>query len=109
MVPEQITAAAKSASSTNPALALRLETPALVTWENGAWKAKHFTPYLSSQENSAFGEGPKVWMDTARLLSEYYIPSSHNTYLAGNQLMGTSTIEGYIRALLRNCRGVERK
>ena len=33
-------------------------------------------------------------------------------YLAGNQLVGVSTIEGYIRALLsllHSCRSVERK
>ena len=107
--PEQIAAAAKSSSSTEPTPIPPTETLPPVTWENGAWKVKHFISFLLSQENSAFGEKPTVWMDMTRPLSEYYISSSHNTYLVGNQLMGTSTIEGYIRALLHSCRSVERE
>lgn len=40
-------------------------------------------------------------------LSSYYICSSHNTYLIGNQLVGASSVEGYVRALLGGCRSVE--
>lgn len=40
-------------------------------------------------------------------MSDYYISSSHNTYLVGHQLVGVSTIEGYIRASLHSCRSVK--
>jgi phosphatidylinositol phospholipase C, delta len=40
-------------------------------------------------------------------LSSYYICSSHNTYIVGNQLIGSSSVEGYIRALLGGSRSVE--
>lgn len=67
-----------------------------------------FTSFLLSSDNSAFIEQRgKVWHDMTRPLSEYLISSSHNTYLIGNQLVGSSTIEGYIRALLHSCRSVE--
>ncbi|OCB89387.1 PLC-like phosphodiesterase [Sanghuangporus baumii] len=67
-----------------------------------------FTNFLLSTDNSAFADqNGKVWQDMTLPLSEYYISSSHNTYLVGHQLVGVSTIEGYIRALLHSCRSVE--
>lgn len=67
-----------------------------------------FSTFLISPENSAFSEqnGP-IWQDMTQPISDYYISSSHNTYLVGHQLVGVSTIEGYIRALLHSCRSVE--
>lgn len=69
-----------------------------------------FCSYLTSPENSAFSEQNRgIWQPMNRPISEYYVSSSHNTYLVGNQLVGVSTVEGYIRALLHGCRSVESK
>ena len=40
-------------------------------------------------------------------LNEYFISSSHNTYLLGRQVAGASSVEGYIAALVKGCRCVE--
>lgn len=69
-----------------------------------------FSSFLLSPDNAVFSEhGTSIWQDMTQPLSDYYISSSHNTYLVGHQLVGVSTIEGYIRALLHSCRSVERK
>ncbi|KAG9127417.1 hypothetical protein FRC07_014097 [Ceratobasidium sp. 392] len=63
-----------------------------------------FGAYLTSSANDVIRAAPE---DETRPLNEYYISSSHNTYLVGHQLYGASTVEGYRNVLLRGCRSVE--
>ena len=67
-----------------------------------SWTVDSLSEYLLSPDNT-----PAQLYDMSRPLSEYFISSSHNTYLIGEQWRGESTVEGYIRVLLAKCRCVE--
>lgn len=75
---------------------------------NGLMTIEGFRQMLLSDQHSIFKqEHTTVFQDMDQPLSHYYIASSHNTYLIGNQLAGESSVEGYIRAFLKGCRSVE--
>jgi len=67
----------------------------------------HFLMFSELQDVMDPQEKLQVTEDMTQPLSHYWIASSHNTYLTGNQLTGESSIKGYIEALKRGCRCVE--
>ncbi|XP_066217223.1 1-phosphatidylinositol 4,5-bisphosphate phosphodiesterase zeta-1 [Saccopteryx leptura] len=67
-----------------------------------------FTRYMCSSECLLFNnEFKKVYQDMHHPLQDYFISSSHNTYLVSDQLVGPSDIWGYESALVKGCRCLE--
>ena len=65
-----------------------------------------FQSFLCSTDNSALDQA-KTTHPLDRPLNEYFVSSSHNTYLLGRQVAGESSTEAYISALQKGCRCIE--
>ncbi|KAL2164536.1 hypothetical protein VTH06DRAFT_3753 [Thermothelomyces fergusii] len=70
-----------------------------------AWDFNEFLRYMTSSTASAVAPSPEE--DLSWPLASYFISSSHNTYLTGNQLSSDSSAEAYKNVLLRGCRCIE--
>ncbi|XP_072297138.1 1-phosphatidylinositol 4,5-bisphosphate phosphodiesterase delta-1-like isoform X2 [Eucyclogobius newberryi] len=67
-----------------------------------------FLMYLHKPEALILNPDHKdLYQDMSLPLNQYFISSSHNTYLMEDQLKGPSSTEAYVRALLKGCRCVE--
>lgn len=69
---------------------------------------KEFTSYLFSHHNELWdSQHNSVNQDMTQPLSNYWISSSHNTYLTGDQFSSISSVEAYARCLNQGCRCIE--
>lgn len=67
-----------------------------------------FLEYLLSRANDIWKQRHgEVYQDMTRPLTEYFIASSHNTYLCKRQFFDAASIEAYISVLRSGCRCVE--
>ena len=66
--------------------------------------SRRLLQYLGSDEADAMAP---VTLDASHPISDYFVSSSHNTYLWGNQLYGKASTKAYQKVLERGCRCVE--
>eukprot|EP00050_Salpingoeca_kvevrii_P000842 m.157339 g.157339 ORF g.157339 m.157339 type:complete len:1076 (+) comp10227_c0_seq1:138-3365(+) len=90
------------------------ECASLITqYEPSSRQAQHmigidgFTNYLLAEGSIFKKEHATVYQDMMQPFNNYYIASSHNTYLLGDQLRSESSPEAYHRVLKQGCRCVE--
>ncbi|KIW93468.1 uncharacterized protein Z519_06073 [Cladophialophora bantiana CBS 173.52] len=78
-----------------------------VMQRSGLIDANAFASFLVSKDCHVYAKPEASVPNFDRPLGEYFISSSHNTYLTGWQVGGTASAETYITALRHGCRCVE--
>lgn len=71
------------------------------------WELNDFLHYMTSPATNFIAAPDPKTQDLSWPLSSYFISSSHNTYLTGNQLYSESSTDAYKNVLLRGCRCIE--
>ncbi|KAF1962124.1 PLC-like phosphodiesterase [Byssothecium circinans] len=66
-----------------------------------------FQAFLMSDKHNSIYKPANDTPQLNRPLNEYFISSSHNTYLLGRQVADESSIEAYITTLQKGCRCIE--
>ncbi|KIW03442.1 uncharacterized protein PV09_05212 [Verruconis gallopava] len=70
----------------------------------------NFAAFQDLMTRTSLGKGINTSRTEQKLdrpLNEYFISSSHNTYLLGRQVVGQSSTEAYVSALTQGCRCIE--
>ena len=76
--------------------------------ESEPWDLQEFSRYVMSAHNTWWSpDSKRRTHDLSQPITHYFINSSHNTYLTGDQLMSDSNPNMYTYALLSGCRCVE--
>ncbi|KIX05554.1 uncharacterized protein Z518_06426 [Rhinocladiella mackenziei CBS 650.93] len=73
----------------------------------GLIDANAFASFMLSKDCHVYSKPEEPSPHFDHPLNEYFISSSHNTYLTGWQVGGTSSAEAYITALRHGCRCIE--
>ncbi|XP_077939014.1 1-phosphatidylinositol 4,5-bisphosphate phosphodiesterase zeta-1-like [Gasterosteus aculeatus] len=67
-----------------------------------------FFRYMESKDCCVFDQAhTSVYQHMEKPLSNYFISTSHNTYLTGDQIVGKSHLDAYVSALMKGCRCLE--
>ncbi|KAM9855093.1 1-phosphatidylinositol 4,5-bisphosphate phosphodiesterase zeta-1-like [Aulostomus maculatus] len=67
-----------------------------------------FLRFMESKNCCVFDQAhTSVYQDMDQPLTSYFISSSHNTYLMGDQIIGKSHLDAYVCALRKGCRCLE--
>ncbi len=74
-----------------------LHIPPLLARQRWSMTFEGFLRYMESKDCCVFDQAhTSVYQDMDQPLTSYFISSSHNTYLTGDQLVGKSHLDAYV-------------